>query len=311
MAIVWAFRIAIWGATTLTAIRVAQGAWPGPIAFPQFIWGLINDPDVSDEEKSAAASASVGYPVNVATYPGPFTLALLQAKWSRDSGTAVPEDDAICTFHFAKISGGEPVDGFVEGDFTVIEGLFLAAWELNRNSYANHVRLRELRWFLCGPDIEAALGGQGMTGPPVRVLQPTGATVGYSDAPSLPPQVAITVTEKTSDPKSWGRFFLPAPAASVSAPAVLADDGCIHPTYQAAVADTWETFYQGCSTSGTPVVVYSRAKAERPAAGGGTLPAVGARALTVDKLQVDDLFDVIRSRRYSKPHSRELRDTVA
>jgi len=45
-------------------------------------------------------------------------------------------------------------------------------------------------------------------------------------------------------------------------------------------------------------VVWSIAKPERPKAGGGTLPAAPAVAYEVTSLQMDNLFDVIRSRRY-------------
>ncbi|HVJ22527.1 MAG TPA: hypothetical protein VM756_01175, partial [Burkholderiales bacterium] len=53
-------------------------------------------------------------------------------------------------------------------------------------------------------------------------------------------------------------------------------------------------------TAGVPIVVYSPAKPERPKKPSGTLPATVARALTVDTIQVDDIPDVIRSRRFNK-----------
>jgi hypothetical protein len=59
------------------------------------------------------------------------------------------------------------------------------------------------------------------------------------------------------------------------------------------------TFYNACRTASLIPVVFSIQKPERDKAGGGTLPAVGAVAYEVVSLQMDDLFDVIRSRRYA------------
>jgi hypothetical protein len=61
--------------------------------------------------------------------------------------------------------------------------------------------------------------------------------------------------------------------------------------FQADVADNADTMYESFVTNNTPAVVYSAATATRPT----------ARALGVGMVQVDDLFDVIRSRRWNEP----------
>jgi hypothetical protein len=108
--------------------------------------------------------------------------------------------------------------------------------------------------------------------------------------------VALSVTEKTSDPKSWGRFYLPAMASSAENA-----NGRVDATLQGAVADGVDAFYEACIAASVHPVVYSTAKPARETAGGSELPARGARALPVKEIQVDDLWDVIRSRRYNEP----------
>jgi hypothetical protein len=53
-------------------------------------------------------------------------------------------------------------------------------------------------------------------------------------------------------------------------------------------------------------VVFCIQKPSRPTAGGGTLPVQAAVAYEVLSLQMDDLADVIRSRRWDTPTIRSV-----
>lgn len=304
VAAVLLFRLAFWAGTTLTAVRIAQGLSGPPIPkYAQWLYDLISDDSKSDEAKSVEASARLGTMVEVATFPGPFSLRKLHVIWGRGSGAALPEDDAICTFHFMKLVGGNPDDDWTDSNFLRVEQLFDAAWGALQGRYCPGVTLREYRWYEAGPDIEAALGGQGRTGPPRRVVARS-VPGSSSSQVAAPPQVAISITEKTNAANAWGRFYLPNPAATTD---TFTESGRIEPAFQVLLATAFESMYDTLRQESLPVVVYSQAKAQRPSAGGGTLPAIGARALTVDQLQVDDIPDVIRSRRYNTPLLRELR----
>jgi hypothetical protein len=155
---------------------------------------------------------------------------------------------------------------------------------------------KQVRWYKAGP---SATPPQ----PPVRIIDPAVAGTATAGGDMMPPQVAVSITEKTTDPKSWGRFYLPAFIVGIAN-----TSGRIDSTWQGAIADAADAMYEGFVTDGTPAVVYSSAKAARETAGGTELPATSARALPVKQIQVDDLFDVIRSRRYNEPLLRLQRD---
>jgi len=69
-----------------------------------------------------------------------------------------------------------------------------------------------------------------------------------------------------------------------------------------AVADATDTLYEGCRGVSLPIVVYRKhLEAGREHSGATELPDRPANAQTVDQIQVDDVFDVIRSRRWENP----------
>jgi hypothetical protein len=104
----------------------------------------------------------------------------------------------------------------------------------------------------------------------------------------MPPQVALSVTERTPVRKRWGRFYLPYIDSTV-----ISGAGTIGGSTCTAVADAVETCYAACFTAELVPVVWS--------------PTV-KRAYGVTSIQVDNIFDVIRSRRYVTPTIREVRD---
>jgi len=160
--------------------------------------------------------------------------------------------------------------------------------------------LSEYRWYKDGPDIAPPQE-------PVRVVPKavlgTNASTVYPA--HLPPQVAVSVTEQTPSSRHWGRFYLPAPAIwkagdAVATP-VLTTTGRFHSDFLTNYANAVDTFYEACRTGSIPIVVYSKAKPERETAAGTTLPAQAAMAIEVNQTQIDDVPDVLRSRRFSDP----------
>jgi hypothetical protein len=308
VAVVLAFRLAlVLGPASVVVVRWAQG--PGPANLPGWLTAILSDPDEDDETKTAAVASWSGRVSEVTTFGDPFELRKLQVLFGRSSGAATPEDDAVITFHLLKLAAGVPSADWTVQNFVDVETAFDTFWNAIKNTQSVNLRLKQLRWYATGPQIDIALGAPGRTGPPRRVVERNlPGTSPFSPPVAMPPQVAISVTEKTAVASAWGRFYLPAPLATS---AVWTGAGRLDPAYQTTLGNAADAFYEACRTAGLPVVVYSAAKPERETKAGLTLPAVAARALTVDQLQVDDLADVIRSRRWNAPLLRLQRDVAA
>jgi len=309
MAVVLAFRIAV--ALAPGGVRVVKWA-EGPgveegVRLAKELQQRLADPAESDADLGAAVSAASGRMASVATYSTTFELRKLQVLFGRASGAALPEDDAVITYHFLRLAAGAPSDAWVAADFVAIETAFDNFWSAIKIDFANSLTLRQMRWYATGPQIDVALGGPGRTGPPRRVVDRNVAG-GAMGSAMTSPQLAISVTEKTSDARAWGRFYLPGPFQPGG---LMTAVGRLLTAGQTGIANAADTFYEAALANGTPVVVYSAAKPARATAAGGSLPAAVARALTVDNLQVDDIVDVIRSRRWNSPLLRLQRQVGA
>lgn len=217
-------------------------------------------------------------------------LRKLHLNFSR-SPAGSTEDLAVATFHFAKIASDEATNAWVAADYAAIEARFATAWTALKPSWYNNVALTQYRWYRTGPAFP-------ISGPPVRIttVNTPGTDSSYG---SLPPQVSPNVSEHTRLRKHWGRFYLPAPSWNVNAAS-----GRLNTTFRTLMSTTWTALYNGCRTDGYIPVVYSKAKPARKTKAGLTLPPQPARAYAVEVLDVDDVWDVIRSRRYGAPTAR-------
>ncbi|HVJ22523.1 MAG TPA: hypothetical protein VM756_01155 [Burkholderiales bacterium] len=295
MAVVLAYRAAI--ALTPILVRMVQTSSADLPArqwlIAQGLWKRLTDPDESDEDLSIALSDASGYNYTVATFTGAFELRKLQIEFRLSTGGADVDDQRVMTFHFLKLAGGSPSADWVAGDFTAIETAFGTLWAALKVQQVPNIRLSQYRWYKAGPDVAPPQE-------PVRVVDQN--VPGTSTAvQAFPPQVAATITERTGSRRAWGRSYFPVSApfgGSVGSHTDLT--GRFTSGYLTALANAFDTFYEAALTAGVPIVVYSPAKPERPKKPSGTLAATVARALTVDTIQVDDIPDVIRSRRFNK-----------
>jgi hypothetical protein len=125
----------------------------------------------------------------------------------------------------------------------------------------------------------------------------------------------MSVTEKHGGlQRNWGRFYLPG-GVTGGAQANLDDYGRFASGALTVYADALDTMYQAWLAASLPAVVYLPALPERsPTASEpryvtkGTFAARAASARTVDQIQLDDVPDVIRSRRFDRANLRVLRD---
>jgi hypothetical protein len=107
----------------------------------------------------------------------------------------------------------------------------------------------------------------------------------------LPPQCAMSVTELVVRRPSWGRFYIPGFAVSV-----VNDEGSWNTVVVDAVADAAEALYEATDFPN-----------RRPVVWGKTEGAPGVTPYEVQQIRVDDLVDIIRSRRWRSPTLRDTR----
>lgn len=230
----------------------------------------------------------------------PYELRKLSVNWLRAQGETPPQDVAMCTFHFLNLTDGTPDASWITSDYTQVEGAFNAFWAAIDDHYDSSTKLGDYVWRADGP----AFRPHGSSLSPTLRIAASSGTAGLLTGEYLPPQVAITVTEVTpakytvenvegvgtQQRNRWGRFYLPSPSALDVVAGRLASSAA------ETIAVAAQTFYNACVAADHIPVVYS--------------PTTGS-SWAVDEIHVDDIFDVIRSRRYVTPLSRHAKTITA
>lgn len=249
-----------------------------PLPLPPWArWGLRALPLVW-----AVAEALLDHPGQVQTN-GDLIWRRAAVHWSRGEGSQTPEDDCICTFDIANITNSDIDGSWTAGDYSNCDSQF--ATFLNR--IAQH---QATDYRVAGVNYYRMQFASPMT--PSRRFVPSGppehigsmAVVGTALGDALPPQVAFSVTEKTSIPRHWGRFYLPGFAESTS--------GGPTGRWSAAVVDDVVTatrdFYVGLQgLEFFPVVVSTQVD-----------KILAGSLIGVTNVGADDVPDVIRRRRH-------------
>jgi hypothetical protein len=284
----WVFQ---GGSTDLGLVRNALNTW----------WDRLTDPDEDaatlTAEMSAAELESSGAWL-VTDFAAPFELRRLQWRFSRSPAGGIAEDQDVCTFHFIKATGGTP-GTYVDGtDLPAVETAAGTFFNAIKNFFPTWFHSDQYRWYKDGPAYYE-LNGDGTAyipipagNPAIRVTEVDVA--GAVGTAACPPQTAMTVTERCSSRVHWGRFYLPAPGAVSSCDV----DGRIAAATQTGILAAAVSFYNACRTASMVPVVFSIQKPARHKKNGALLPAAPAVAYEVTSLQMDNLFDVIRTRRY-------------
>lgn len=190
------------------------------------------------------------------------------------------EDDAVITCHIRKTTDSWPdmfdMDGAARDKF---DQDISAWWSVAAPYVTQHVTFKEARYY------DVPTGGpfppkdpRGHMGDPVRVTPFN--SPGTNSSGALPPQVAISVTFKTEKRLEWGRCYFPCPARNT-----LDDKGAINGDASIALLEAFKHL-TSVSGSGAALTVFSRKYWTH---------------FDPNRIQVDDIFDVIRRRRYSAP----------
>jgi hypothetical protein len=224
-----------------------------------------------------------------------YELRKLTVVYKRTPATGVAQDAAMTTHHFLNLTGGLPDASWTSTDYTAVETAFDTFWTTAKTMYTSATSLAEYVWRADGPAFRP-FGSE--LSPTLR--RTARAVAGTGTGEALPPQVAVSVTETTAAKYTvedvegsgaqlrnrWGRFYLPAMTVS------KVTNGRLAAATQVGLADAVETLYEACVTAQLIPVMYS--------------PTTG-HAWSVLEVHVDDIFDVIRSRRFVTPLSREPR----
>lgn len=301
MAVVWAFRIGVALSGVLVRYCATSGCdYQAASNAVGRIYTDLFDPDADPAALTDRANEALGAPEGgvaaVTDFTGTFELRKLQWRLSRAPSARV-EDVDVMTFHFLKVSGGVPTTWADGTDLPALETLVNNYWTAIAGRFPSFMHSDQFRWYRDGPAFYTLnSGGTAYVpigdNPAVRVTEVDVAGTAAA-APWLPPQSAITITERTSSRKHWGRFYLPAIGSGS-----VTNDGLVAAATFTSLLGGAVTFYNAARAASMLPVVWSIQKPVRPKASGGTLPAVGAAAYEITSLQMDDIIDVIRSRRY-------------
>lgn len=224
----------------------------------------------------------------MAQWDAPYELRKLQIRYSRAPVGIGTQDVCVTTHHFLNLTDDAPDDTWDAGDYGAVEAALATYFAALKIIWPTWLHVDQYRWYRDGPAFHPT-PAEGNPADRVTEVDIAGTLAAGSGV--LPPQTAISVTEKTALRKRWGRYYLPAGATSTSTQYGLLLEGT-----RDLVADASEAFYNTCRAADLIPVVFS--------------PTTES-SWSVDAIQVDDLFDVIRSRRWSSPSNRDPRILAA
>lgn len=194
----------------------------------------------------------------------------------------VGADDAESHFDFLNITGGTPDDTWTDTDYATLEGFLDTWWATLKANMSTNIKLAGYHWYRHGPGITGANPAQRVT---------TRSVPGVVGSSMVAPQVATSVTFRTAVRRSWGRTYLPGPSVSSGS---WDSGGLFSSAWVTAVATPTNTLIHDAIGADFPLVVVSN-----------RLSAV----LNVEALEVDNMPDVIRRRRYRNATLKSITNT--
>jgi len=233
----------------------------------KLFWGAVDITHTDEAPYSAAQTKPMG---ETAQPPG-IGVRRCQVVYTRSPSGSV-EDVATTSHDFLNITSGNPDDTWVDADFVTVESLLDTFFTSLKPILHSSTKVTSYRWYRIGPGVP----------PPNPAVRITTKSIQGTGADAQVAQVACSVTEKTAIRREWGRFYLPGLAWSLTDPTT----GRFHAANLGTVNNAAGVLYAGASSAEFPAVVYSKTR---------------GKAYTVESTQVDDVPDVIRSRRFDRP----------
>jgi hypothetical protein len=190
-------------------------------------------------------------------------------SWTQTAPGTIVDDARETHFDFMNITGGSPDDTWTTTDFTDLETLILA-WHAAVKVYMDQTMvLQTIKWYRIGTGVIPP-------NPPERILSPADACTSASIV--LPPQNAMSITFKTARRRQWGRSYLPGITT-----AALGTRGALSSSVVDVIGGATNTMVAGAAAK----QFYQ-----------GVLSGVAGSFFATEQVQVDDVADVIRSRRW-------------
>jgi hypothetical protein len=185
-------------------------------------------------------------------------------------------DNAIMHFDFLNTTGGAPDDTWTAADFVALETPIVSMINGLKAYIPGSWKLTELDWHRVG-------SGIGKPNPAERqyLLPVPIACIGVN---TLPPQAACSITFRTGVRHSWGRTYLPLGVT-------LGSDQFLQSTAVDAIAGAVHTMVQAAAAADFLLVVVSESLHS---------------ALVVERIEVDNVTDIIRRRRWKKSTYRKM-----
>jgi hypothetical protein len=200
---------------------------------------------------------------------------LVQAVFDRELLSA-DEDVAVCTMHIREaVSSAPDVLPITDQGRQAFANKWFNFWDAINEYVTDKVECRELRFY----DVPDTPGID--MGDPVKISSI--ATKGTATSQPMPPQCAVSVTWRTSARLRWGRFYLPGVVS-----AHLDTSGRLDVATCDAIANAAHLLTDRSGTGGV-LTVFSRKHWNHS---------------DPELIQVDDIVDIIRRRRFSQPHYR-------
>jgi len=231
----------------------------------KFFWGAV---DLIHSDETPYTPAQI-HPMGENGLPPGIGVRRAQLVFTRE--TLAPPQDAMTTHcDFLNLTNGSPDDTWTDADFTAIESQ-MSQWIAELEPFMHtSVLWHEVRWYRVGPAITPP-------NPAIRVVQ---ASQNGNATTALPPQVAASVTLKTVPRRQWGRMYLP-----LTGQTVLSATGRFLPANVTTVGQSTDAFFQSVIALDFHPVIFSE---------------VRGKAYAVEEVQVDDVPDIIRSRRFNE-----------
>lgn len=214
----------------------------------------------------------------------PLLWSRYQHVFTRSTPTGTSEDVAVVTMDIVNITGGAVDATWTTGDENTVATALTTFWASVMANCHTGLTWKELRRYELTFNDMSNPKPFAPSGPPKRIWTPM--TSGTGTGSPLPYQCAATITERTPWPKHWGRMYIP----GVVQGKVDANGRWTSATVS-SLANAYSTLATSLQSAGFFLIV--------PVTQVDKVPTRGI--LNVTSVQVDDIPDVMTSRRARQP----------
>jgi hypothetical protein len=230
------------------------------------LWGAL------DWQAGSGNPYSTGQTVSGGTSALPPGVGVRRAILVIDRTAALAgADPAEMHLDWLNFTSGSPDDSWITSDFTTCEAAITTWFSALAPYITSAYKLSFINWYRAGVAV----------GTPNPVIRSTAVSIpGTGAGTGAPPQVACSITFRTAVRKSWGRTYVPLGNLAASN---ITGSGLITNAMVDAIAAATNTMVTSQASNDFALVVTSLRL---------------SASLNVEHVEVDNMLDVIRRRRY-------------